>query len=68
MLHVGELLLDEARRAGIRVWTGRTGNLLWIPKWSSYFNEQLRIHKGAVKMALELEQFVTNEATDPSGR
>jgi hypothetical protein len=52
LLHTGELLLDEARRARIQVWIGKTGSLLWSPKRSNYFNEMLRENDYAVKLAI----------------
>lgn len=56
MLHTGELLLDEARKAGIRVWIGETGSVLWVPKRSRYFNQKLHTCADVVKMALEVEK------------
>ena len=60
VLHTGELLLDEARKFGVCVWLGeKTGNVLWVPKRSRYFNEQLQKHTNEVKIALENECTMT---------
>lgn len=65
MLHTGELILDEARRAGIKVWIGEAGGLLRTNcRMRPYFTRMFRDYEYQVKLALEYE----SERPDPSDR
>ena len=56
-LEEGRFLLDELRSADIQVWISKkTGSLLAANNHSPYFQQKLREHAYAVKLALEIEE------------